>query len=102
MMTIKAGPSHARADHRAAHEQGLTEPGSVSLCDVDGTPIPVHSQVEQVAVDKNHGALRFRLHMRGQVVDWGTHLLYVRFENGNHLIALRPYHVRVLKALCGR
>jgi hypothetical protein len=54
--------------------------GSASLRDVDGTPIPVHSRVEQVMVDKNHGALLSRLHMRGQVVGWGTHLLYVRFE----------------------
>jgi hypothetical protein len=49
-------------------------------------------------VDKNHGAPLSRLHMRGRVVGWGIHLLYVRFEHGNQLIALRPYHVRVLEA----
>jgi hypothetical protein len=52
--------------------------------------------LEQVGVDDNHGALQSRLHRRGQVVDWRTHLLYVRFEPGNQLTALRPYHVRVL------
>lgn len=47
-------------------------------------------------MDKNHGAIRERLHHRGQVIGRGTHLIYVRFDRGNQLIALRPHHVRVL------
>jgi hypothetical protein len=68
------------------------------LRDVGGTLIPLRSRVEQVRVDENHGASLSRLHRRGRVIDWGIHLLYVRFEPGNQLIALRPYHVRVLDA----
>jgi hypothetical protein len=75
--------------------------GSTPLRDVDGTPITVQSRVEQVAVDKNHGPLLSRLHAWGQVIDRGIHLLYVRFGHGNQLIALPPYHVRVLEAQDG-
>ncbi|MBV9010449.1 MAG: hypothetical protein JO272_00125 [Pseudonocardiales bacterium] len=81
-----------------APEPDLAELDSTPLRDVAGTPIRLHSRVEQVAVDENHGAPRSQLHMRGQVIGWGTHLLYVRFEPGNRLTALRPYHVRVLDA----
>ena len=64
--------------------------------DVDGIHICLQNRVEQVAVDSNHGALRERLHHRGCIVGRGTHLIYVRFDRGHQLVALRPHHVRVL------
>lgn len=64
--------------------------------DVDGTHISLLSRIEQVTVDENHGALRERLHHQGQVIGRGAHLIYVRFDYRNQLIALRPHHVRVL------
>jgi hypothetical protein len=64
--------------------------------DADGTPIALHSRVEQVVVDPQHGALRCRLHQQGQVIGMGTTLLYIRFEQNNELIALPPHLVRVL------
>ena len=73
-------------------------PDSDPWRDAEGVHIPIQSRVEQVAVDKNHGALRDRLHHRGQVIGRGLHLIFVRFDHGNQLIALRPHHVRVIKA----
>jgi hypothetical protein len=67
--------------------------------DADGTYIPLQSRVEQVVVDKEHGALPSRLHQQGQVVGRGTNLLYIRFDHGGQLIALRPHLVRLLDAL---
>ncbi len=64
--------------------------------DAEGTPIPLQSRVEQVVVDKEHGALPSRLHQQGQVTGRGTNLVYVLFDHGNQLIALRPHLVRVL------
>jgi hypothetical protein len=61
--------------------------------DVEGTHIPLHSRIEQVTVDPQHGALRCRLHQQGQVIGRGTTLLYIRFDHGNQLIALRPHLV---------
>jgi len=71
-------------------------PASDSWRDAEGTPIPLHSRVEQVVVDTQHGALPCRLHQQGQVIGRGTALLYIRFTQGNELIALRPHLVRVL------
>lgn len=82
------------------NSQGGT-PDSDPWRDAKGVHIPLQSRVEQVAVDKNHGALRERLHQRGQVIGRGHHLIYVRFDHGNRLIALRPHHVRVIKASAG-
>ncbi|MGH3572591.1 MAG: hypothetical protein ACRDUW_12280 [Pseudonocardiaceae bacterium] len=65
--------------------------------DAKGTHIPLLSRVEQITVDKSHGALPDRLHQQGQVIGRGTHLIYVRFDHGGQLIALRPHHVRVLE-----
>jgi hypothetical protein len=67
-MTIKADPHHGRPGHHLTEEQGLTELGSTPLRDVAGTPIPLRSRVEQVAVDKNHGAQG-----RGVVMDWRSY-----------------------------
>ncbi|MGH3799150.1 MAG: hypothetical protein ACRDTD_03275 [Pseudonocardiaceae bacterium] len=38
---------------------------------------------------------------RSQVVGLGTHLIYVRFDQGGQLIALRPHLVRVLDSSGG-
>jgi hypothetical protein len=66
--------------------------------DTEGTPIPLQSWVEQVAVDKKHGALASRLYQQGQVLGRGAGggLVYVLFDHDSHLIALWPNLVRVL------
>lgn len=66
--------------------------------DAEGTPIQLRCRVEQITVDTEHGALPSRLHWHGQVIGWGTHLLYVLFERDNQTIALGPHHLRVLTA----
>lgn len=63
--------------------------------DVEGTHIPLQCQVEQIAVNKDHGALPSRLHQHGEVIGRGTDLLYVRFQGENQLVGLRPHLVRV-------
>ncbi|MBV8541815.1 MAG: hypothetical protein JO063_09830 [Pseudonocardiales bacterium] len=65
--------------------------------DADGTRIPLQSRVEQVRVDKNHGALPSRLHQQGQVVGQSHNLIYVRFDLDHRLICLRPHLVRVIE-----
>lgn len=62
--------------------------------DAEGTYIPRRSRVKQIAVDEAHGALPSRLHEQGEVIGWGTHLLYVRFRD--ETVAPRPDFVRVL------
>jgi hypothetical protein len=42
------------------------------------------------------GALPWRLHQQGQVIGRGANLVYVIFDRGNQLIALRPHLLRVL------
>jgi hypothetical protein len=74
----------------------------IPLRDAEGTDIPRGSRVEQIAVDEAHGALRSRLHLQGEVIGRGRHLVYVRLDHGHHLIALRPHHVRVLATPDGR
>jgi hypothetical protein len=64
--------------------------------DAEGTDISFQSRVEQVVVDTEHGALASRLHQQGQVIGRGTNLVYVRFDRGNQMIALRPHLLRVL------
>ncbi|MGH3754009.1 MAG: hypothetical protein ACRDRP_15190 [Pseudonocardiaceae bacterium] len=64
--------------------------------DADGTPIPEQCRVEQATVDEQHGTLPCRLHQQGQVTGRGTTLLYILFDHGNQLIALRPHLVRVV------
>jgi hypothetical protein len=79
-----------------------TEGARVPLCDIplrdaEGTDIPLQSRVEQITVDKTHGALPCRLHQQGQVIGRDAHLLYVRFDRDYQMIALRPHLVRVLE-----
>lgn len=73
-----------------------------SLARRPGHPYPLQSRVEQVTVDTEHGALPSRLHQQGQVVGRGTYLLYVIFDHGDRLVALRPHLVRVLETRHGR
>ncbi|MEO7193723.1 MAG: hypothetical protein ABIZ05_02715 [Pseudonocardiaceae bacterium] len=65
--------------------------------DAAGHSIPLQSRVEQIRVDKNHGALPARLHQKGQVVGRSRYLIYVRFDLDQRLICLRPNLVRVIK-----
>ncbi|MDQ3765058.1 MAG: hypothetical protein M3460_27195 [Actinomycetota bacterium] len=66
--------------------------------DVDGTPIPEQCRVEQIAVSKEHGALPSRLYKQGRVIGRGINRLYVRFDDEDQLISLRPHLVRMLEA----
>lgn len=71
-------------------------PASDPWRDAEGTHISFQSRVEQVTVDIEHGALACRLHQQGQVIGRGTNLVYVLFDRGNQMIALRPHLLRVL------
>ncbi len=66
------------------------------LRDVDGTPIPFQSWVQQVTVDEEYGGHAVRLHQQGQAIGRGTRLLYVRFARDRETVALRPDLVRVV------
>ena len=61
-------------------------------CDADGTPIPQHCRIEQIAVHKEHGALPSRLHKQGQVISRGISRLTVRFDD-NTVVRIRPHLV---------
>lgn len=63
--------------------------------DVDGIPIALFSEVEQVAEDTEPTVLASRLHQHGQVVGQGLDSVYVRFRD-NQVISVRPELVRVL------
>jgi hypothetical protein len=54
--------------------------------------------VEQVEVDALHGALRSRLHQRGEVLGRtrSTRLL-VRFDSEHEQVSIRPHLVRVIE-----
>ncbi|MGH3603847.1 MAG: hypothetical protein ACRDQI_07445 [Pseudonocardiaceae bacterium] len=70
--------------------------------DVDGTHVPVGARVEQTGTDARMGALRSRLHVRGQVTSRGTTRLVVRFDGEDQTISIRPHLVRVIeKDDCG-
>ena len=64
--------------------------------DVDGAPIPQQCRIEQVVVDKSHGALPSRSHKQGQVVGRGHTRLIVRFDDEHNVVHIRPHLVRVL------
>lgn len=64
--------------------------------DADGAPIPQQCRIEQVEVDKGHGALPSRLHKQGQVLGRGVTRLKMRFDDENKLVRVRPHLVRVL------
>ncbi|HET9257564.1 MAG TPA: hypothetical protein VFO16_20515 [Pseudonocardiaceae bacterium] len=69
--------------------------------DAVGNHVSLGCRVEQVRVDPSHGALLDRLRERGEVVARGNYLIYVRFDRGYRLAALRPHHVRVLDPPAG-
>lgn len=64
--------------------------------DIDGTHVPVGAWVEQTETDARRGALRSRLHARGQVTSQGTTRLLVRFEGEEQTVSIRPHLVRVI------
>lgn len=64
-------------------------------CDVNGTPISLFCQVEQIAESTEPTVLPCRLHEHGQVVGRGLECLYVRFS-GHQVISLRPHLLLVL------
>jgi hypothetical protein len=68
--------------------------------DVDGTPISLFCQVEQVAAGAEPALLGSRLHQRGHVVGRGLASLYVCFPN-NQMISVRPHLLRVLDDAAG-
>jgi hypothetical protein len=65
-------------------------------CDIEGRHVSLFSWVEQVAESPEPGALRSRLHQRGEVVGWGTDVLYVRFAGEGHLVGVPPQLLRLL------
>lgn len=65
--------------------------------DVDGTHVPVGARVEQAVTDARMGALRSRLHRRGQVTSRRTTRLVVRFDGEDQTVSIRPHLVRVIE-----
>lgn len=72
-----------------------SRPAPDRWCDVDGTPIVLFSQVEQVAESAEDTALFSRLHQHGQVVGRSRESLLVCFAN-HQVLSVRPDLVRVL------
>lgn len=70
--------------------------------DAHGAQIPPQCRIEQVDVDKIHGALPSRLHKQGQVLGRGPTRLIVWFDDEDHMVAIRPHLVRVLETPGGR
>ncbi|MGH8996026.1 MAG: hypothetical protein ACRDYB_08375, partial [Acidimicrobiales bacterium] len=67
--------------------------------DVAGVHIPDGARVEQIAVAKEHGALRCRLHQRGVVIGRprrGGNRLYVRFDGEDTEVSIRPHLLRLV------
>ena len=62
--------------------------------DAEGTPIPPQLRVEQIPVNKEHGAPPTRIHKQGHVIGRGPHWLYARFDN--QVISLRARLMRLL------
>lgn len=68
-----------------------------SWSDVNGTPISLFCQVEQVADGAEPTVLPSRLHQHGQVVGHSLDSLYVCFSD-HQVISLRAHLLRVLNA----
>ncbi|MGH3846697.1 MAG: hypothetical protein ACRDS0_35550 [Pseudonocardiaceae bacterium] len=67
--------------------------------DIAGIHIDDGARVEQVAVAKEHGALRGRLHKRGVVIgrpQRGGNRLYVRFDGEDTEVGIRPHLLRLV------
>jgi hypothetical protein len=68
--------------------------------DVDGTPIALFCEVEQVADGAELSLLDCRLQQRGHIVGRGLDLLYVCFPN-NQMISVQPHLLRVVDEAAG-
>lgn len=66
------------------------------LRDADGTHVAVGARVQQVEVHAGLGALRFRLHQRGEVIGRRTTRLVVRFDGQDQPVSIRPHLVQVI------
>ncbi|MGH3602030.1 MAG: hypothetical protein ACRDQH_17425, partial [Pseudonocardiaceae bacterium] len=75
-------------------------PAEARWCDIDGTPISLFCEVEQVADGAEPSLLGSRLHQRGHVAGWALDSLYVCFPD-NQMISVRPYLLRVLDDAAG-
>lgn len=65
--------------------------------DAHGTHVPDGARVEQVAVSRDEGALRCRLHKRGEVLGRSRSTrLCVLFDGEPRPVSVRPYLLRVL------
>jgi hypothetical protein len=65
------------------------------LQDAEGRTLSLGDRVEQVSVDKDHGALRAWLHHYGKIIDRDR--VYVVFDQGwQHLVTIPPQHLRLL------
>ncbi len=71
------------------------------LLDAEGTPVPLHSWVEQVVVDPPTGPCGAGCTGKAKFTDQGTTQLYILFTHDNELIALLPHLVRVLDTPSG-
>ncbi|MGQ0716900.1 MAG: hypothetical protein ACT4NP_06200 [Pseudonocardiales bacterium] len=62
--------------------------------DVDGIHLPIGCRVEQIAVDKLHGAQPSRLHKHGDVTGRGTYRVQVQFDDDDQPVSIRPHLLR--------
>jgi hypothetical protein len=69
--------------------------------DIDGTPISLFCEVEQVADGSEPSLLGCRLQQRGHIVGRGLDSLYVCFPN-NQMISMPSHLLRVLDDAAGR
>lgn len=64
--------------------------------DAAGEPVPVGARVEQIEIAPDYGALRSRLHQRGEVISRRGCRLYIRFDGEQERVSIRPHLVRVV------
>lgn len=76
-------------------------PAEERWCDVEGIPISLFCEVEQVADGAEVSLLGCRLPQRGHVVGRGLDSVYVCFPN-NQVISVRPHLLRVVDDAAGR
>jgi hypothetical protein len=66
-----------------------------------GVSTPPQCRIEQITIDKIHGALPSRLHQQGQILGHGLTRLIVRCDHKHDPVTLRPHLVRVLTTPSG-
>jgi hypothetical protein len=60
--------------------------------DINGIHIPIGVRVQQIGVDKTHGALQSRLHSSAEVIAYGRgSRLHVRFDGEERVVTIRPH-----------